>query len=81
MKPLSLAPGSDGLRERRAAAGFTQQTLAAEAKCSIASVQLFDHGYLPTARSAVYPRILAALERAERTNGGREEPAGSVPGS
>jgi predicted transcriptional regulator len=81
MKPLNLSPGSDGLRERRAAAGFTQQTLAAEARCSIASVAMFDGGYRPTARSAVYPRILAALERAERTNGDREEPASSVPGS
>jgi hypothetical protein len=45
---------------------------------------MFDGGYRPTARSAVYPRILAALERAERatpTNGtnGNEEDARQSP--
>lgn len=50
-----------GLRERREAAGLTQQALAAEARCSLAIVALYEAGYRP-ATSVVLPRLLAVLD-------------------
>jgi hypothetical protein len=49
------------LRQQRQAAGLTRQALAEKAKCSIASVALFEGGYAPE-RSAVLPRLFAALK-------------------
>jgi predicted transcriptional regulator len=63
---MTLTLNPDGLRERRVAAGLSQQRLARLARCSIASVAVLEAGYRP-ARSAVLRRILAALERAERS--------------
>lgn len=53
------------LRDRRVAAGLTQRQLAIAARCSLPSVANLEAGVLPR-RSNVVPRILAALEVAER---------------
>lgn len=56
---------SDDIRALRRAAGLTQQETAARAGCSVAAIALFESGYRPT-RSDVLPRVLAALDQAER---------------
>jgi transcriptional regulator with XRE-family HTH domain len=53
------------VRERRIAAGMTQRQLAIAAGCSLPSVSNLEAGVLPR-RSEVVPRILAALDAAER---------------
>jgi transcriptional regulator with XRE-family HTH domain len=52
------------LRERRLAAGLTQQQLANLADCSLTHLQLLERGYRPT-RSEVRTRVLAALREHE----------------
>jgi transcriptional regulator with XRE-family HTH domain len=60
-----------GLRERRLAAGLTQQELAQRARCSISSVHLYEKGMRPS-YSDVLPRIEKALESAPKeVNTGR----------
>jgi predicted transcriptional regulator len=58
------ADADGGLRERRRAAGLTQQQLAYLADCSLTHLQLLERGYTPT-RSEVRKRILAALRECE----------------
>lgn len=53
-----------GLRERRLAAGLTQQQLAYLANCSLTHLQLLERGYSPT-HSEVRTRVLAALREQE----------------
>lgn len=53
-----------GLRERRLAAGLTQQQLANLSECSLTHLQLLERGYRPT-RSEVCTRVLAALREHE----------------
>ncbi len=54
------------LRERRVAAGLSQQELAAKARCSIGSVRLYEGGFTPSQSGAlVLGRIVAVLERVE----------------
>jgi predicted transcriptional regulator len=55
---------ADGLRERRLAAGLTQQQLAHAASCSLTYLQLLKRGYKPT-RSDVRARLLATLVKHE----------------
>jgi transcriptional regulator with XRE-family HTH domain len=52
------------LRERRLAAGLSQQRLAELAGVSFHMVTLLDNGYAP-ARSRVRARVLAALAQLE----------------
>jgi transcriptional regulator with XRE-family HTH domain len=54
------ASGGRALRDLRRAAGLTQVELAHAARCSIATVALFEAGYAPE-RSTVLPRIIAVL--------------------
>jgi transcriptional regulator with XRE-family HTH domain len=79
------ATGSN-LRERRRAAGLTQQRLAELARCSIHSVRLFETGYSP-ASSAVLGRLVRILDGDSLPNehdppgwAGRVETAGSGDG-
>jgi predicted transcriptional regulator len=65
MERLTIKPKENGLRERRTTAGLSQERLARLARCSTASIAIFEGGYRP-ARSRVLHRVLAALERAER---------------
>jgi predicted transcriptional regulator len=58
-------PTASSVRERRIAAGMTQRELAIAADCSLPSVGNLEAGVLPR-RSEVVPRILAALDAAER---------------
>jgi predicted transcriptional regulator len=53
------------MRDRRIAAGLTQRQLARAADCSLPSVANLEAGLLPQ-RSVVVPRILRALDAAER---------------
>ena len=39
--------GLGGIRERRLAAGLSQERLARDADCSLAYVRLLEHGYRP----------------------------------
>jgi predicted transcriptional regulator len=59
-----IQPASS-VRERRIATGMTQRQLAIAADCSLPSVANLEAGVLPR-RSEVVPRILAALDAAER---------------
>jgi predicted transcriptional regulator len=65
----TLTESVSSLRERRLAAGISQQRLAELAGVSFHMVTLLDNGYAP-ARSRVRARVLAALEQLER-----QEPA------
>jgi predicted transcriptional regulator len=56
--------GAPGIRERRKAAGLSQESLARAADCSTAMVKLLERGFTPT-RSAVLPRIVRVLEERE----------------
>jgi transcriptional regulator with XRE-family HTH domain len=56
-----------GLRERRLAAGLTQQQLANLSERSLTHLQLLERGYGPT-RSEVRTRVLAALREHEATS-------------
>jgi transcriptional regulator with XRE-family HTH domain len=56
------APTGQSLRERRRAAGLSQQGLAELAHCSMDMVRRLEAGYRPTRRSAVLPRILRVLD-------------------
>jgi transcriptional regulator with XRE-family HTH domain len=58
-------PSDRMLRERRLAAGLTQRQLAIAAGCSLPSVANIEAGVMPR-RSEVVPRLLAALDAAER---------------
>jgi len=63
----NINPDTAGaLRERRLAAGLTQQQLASLAGCSLTHLQLLERGYSPT-RSAVRARVLAALHEHDGT--------------
>jgi transcriptional regulator with XRE-family HTH domain len=53
-----------GLRERRLAAGLTQQQLGNLADCSLTHLQLLERGYSPT-HSDVRVRVLAVLRKHE----------------
>jgi len=57
-----------GLRERRLAAGLTQQQLANLADCSLTHLQLLERGYKPT-RSEVRARVLTTLRAQETPQG------------
>ena len=50
------------LRERRLSAELTIQQLADMARCSIASVRLFESGYRPARGSAALARVRAILD-------------------
>jgi predicted transcriptional regulator len=52
------------LRERRLAAGLSQQRLAELAGCSFHMITLFDNGYAP-AHSRVRAKVLAVLDKLE----------------
>jgi predicted transcriptional regulator len=56
--------GGRTLRQRRKTLGLSQEKLAREAGCSTMSVRLLEGGFVPE-RSAVLPRLLAALARLE----------------
>ena len=56
---LTSRPGGL-IRRRRIAAGLSQQRVAEDAGCSLSYVRLIEAGMTPT-RSAVLPRIEAAL--------------------
>lgn len=60
----NASPGVGGLRERRVAAGLSQQRMAELAGCSVAIVGLLEGGYRPE-RSAVLPRIVRVLDERE----------------
>lgn len=53
-------PGAQELRALRLKAKLSQQRLAELADCSLASVGLFESGYMPE-RSSVLERLLAVL--------------------
>jgi predicted transcriptional regulator len=53
------------VRERRLAAGMTQRSLAVAAEVSLQTVANLEAGLIPR-RSEAVPRILAALDEAER---------------
>lgn len=55
-------PGGPLLRERRLAAGLSQEKLAQAAECSTAMVKLLERGYAPS-ESAVLGRIHGALTK------------------
>jgi transcriptional regulator with XRE-family HTH domain len=55
-------PTGRSLRERRRAAGLSQQRLAELAHCSMDMVRRLEAGYRPTRTSAVLPRILRVLD-------------------
>lgn len=55
----------NSLKERRKAAGLTQQALATRAGCSLAYVTVLENGYTPRG-SNVLPRILRVIQEAER---------------
>jgi predicted transcriptional regulator len=54
------ANATSQVRQRRCAAGLTQQRLAQLADCSISYVRLLERGYEPN-DSTVAPRIMRAL--------------------
>lgn len=55
--------GAGSLRERRIAAGISQEALARLADCSTAYVRVLERGYTPEAEtSPVYRRLVAVLE-------------------
>jgi predicted transcriptional regulator len=60
MELNGMPPGGGSLRQRRKAAGLTQQGLAVRAHCSMHMVQLLEGGYQPTS-SAVLARVLRVL--------------------
>ena len=63
---VQIQPAPDlSVRERRVVLGLTQRQLAIAARCSLPSVANLEAGVLPR-RSEVVPRILAALDAAER---------------
>jgi transcriptional regulator with XRE-family HTH domain len=61
---LTLTKSGLSLRERRVAAGLSQQRLAELAGVSFHMVTLLDNGYQP-ARSRVRAKVLAALAELE----------------
>jgi predicted transcriptional regulator len=62
---IQAALADEPVRGRRIAAGLTQRQLARAADCSLPSVANLEAGLLPQ-RSVVVPRILCALDAAER---------------
>jgi transcriptional regulator with XRE-family HTH domain len=71
--------GALELRERRVAAGLSQQALASAADCSLASVALFERGYRPE-HSQVLERIERVLnDRSPATNGASEKERDTGP--
>jgi transcriptional regulator with XRE-family HTH domain len=57
--------GSGNLRARRRSLNLSQEALARRAGCSLASVSQYERGLKPKA-SSVLPKLLAALDAAER---------------
>jgi predicted transcriptional regulator len=60
------------IRERRHAAGISQQRLAELAECSFSMVSLLDAGYEP-AGGSVRDRVLDVLDELERERSSRFE--------
>jgi transcriptional regulator with XRE-family HTH domain len=61
---MHVETGIPGLRERRLAAGISQERLARLADCSTHTVRMVECGYRPSA--AMTARIEAALRAARR---------------
>lgn len=59
-----MSTSTKTVRERREALGLTQEDLATKAKVSVASVRLFDRGYVPASGFA-FERVLRYLARRE----------------
>jgi transcriptional regulator with XRE-family HTH domain len=64
---MSVSLSLDGVRERRLAAGLTQDALARKARVSRSLVQLVERGYVPSA--AMARRLDRVLTKAEEVHG------------
>lgn len=60
---------TNAIKKGRKAVGFSQQQLAEQAGCSIASVRLYERSFVPSdVEQPVYKRIVAALANAKEKN-------------
>jgi transcriptional regulator with XRE-family HTH domain len=66
---MSVSLSQDGVRERRLAAGLTQDALARKARVSRSLVQIVEAGYRPS--EAMARRLDRALTRVEEVNATR----------
>lgn len=60
---------------------MTRARLAVAANCSITYLQNIEAGVLPSRRSQVMPRLIAALDRLERDEADATRPTSNAAGS